>query len=427
MYPNRGQPGQHPQQSYSARPPSGAYAPSESSVRKSVPVLTVAVTPSTVRSDRLTVPSQDPSASRASQTSHAMANMVTLPPQSDLYRYPAHQDPYHNPPPDMYRGPPQHMTFNQPAPRQRTAIACRYCRRRKVGRSRPGEMAKVLADHAQIRCSGFESSEDGRCTNCQRFHQECIFTPVSSQAQAFVPAHTAYPQLRNAPMSDRSHPNYPQAPPIIYGAHGQPLRTVPQQGYGAEAGYGSSPSGAYPRGYDDPHDPTGRKRGQDEPHTPTLPPPLPTSGPSGGPHHLPGRRGSSGEYQYLDPNMGQSAVSPASSAASYHTSYSQGPQAAYYSEPRRSPPHSSYSRESNSPHGSASTASGGHAFPGLHPPQVIPRGGATPPPGQQPAGDRRSPMSIQNMLDGGAGAQSGSGRSATDHSMLDALMPRRGM
>jgi hypothetical protein len=32
-----------------------------------------------------------------------------------------------------YRGAaPQHMAFSQSAPRQRTAIACRYCRRRKV-------------------------------------------------------------------------------------------------------------------------------------------------------------------------------------------------------------------------------------------------------------------------------------------------------
>lgn len=30
------------------------------------------------------------------------------------------------------RGGPQHMAFSQSAPRQRTAIACRYCRRRKV-------------------------------------------------------------------------------------------------------------------------------------------------------------------------------------------------------------------------------------------------------------------------------------------------------
>jgi hypothetical protein len=33
---------------------------------------------------------------------------------------------------DYGRGPPQHMNFSQSAPRQRTAIACRYCRRRKV-------------------------------------------------------------------------------------------------------------------------------------------------------------------------------------------------------------------------------------------------------------------------------------------------------
>ncbi|EOD50873.1 putative c6 transcription protein [Neofusicoccum parvum UCRNP2] len=83
---------------------------------------------------------------------------------------------------------------HQPAPRQRTAIACRYCRRRK------------------IRCSGFEASEDGRCTNCVRFSQECIFTPVSAQTQAFVPAHTVW---RGA-----------GAPPPLYGAYGQPLPTT---------------------------------------------------------------------------------------------------------------------------------------------------------------------------------------------------------
>ena len=33
---------------------------------------------------------------------------------------------------DHGRGGPQHMAFSQSAPRQRTAIACRYCRRRKV-------------------------------------------------------------------------------------------------------------------------------------------------------------------------------------------------------------------------------------------------------------------------------------------------------
>jgi len=33
---------------------------------------------------------------------------------------------------DYGRAAPQHMAFSQSAPRQRTAIACRYCRRRKV-------------------------------------------------------------------------------------------------------------------------------------------------------------------------------------------------------------------------------------------------------------------------------------------------------
>ncbi|PWW78434.1 hypothetical protein C7212DRAFT_277908 [Tuber magnatum] len=101
------------------------------------------------------------------------------------YRIPPHQLPGFQPP----------TNFQQPAPRQRTAIACRYCRRRK------------------IRCSGFESSPDGRCANCLRFNQECVFTPVSSQTQAFVPAHAMYPG-RGAPAGRAG---------ALYGAHGQPL------------------------------------------------------------------------------------------------------------------------------------------------------------------------------------------------------------
>jgi hypothetical protein len=91
------------------------------------------------------------------------------------------------PGPPSYHLQPYHQ---QPAPRQRTAIACRYCRRRK------------------IRCSGFETSPEGRCANCMRFNQECVFTPVSSQAQAFVPAH--------AVLGGRGHQQ-------LYGPHGQPL------------------------------------------------------------------------------------------------------------------------------------------------------------------------------------------------------------
>jgi hypothetical protein len=51
------------------------------------------------------------------------------------------QDPYNRlpppppgpyPRPDMYAQPPPQVVYQAAAPRQRTAIACRYCRRRKV-------------------------------------------------------------------------------------------------------------------------------------------------------------------------------------------------------------------------------------------------------------------------------------------------------
>lgn len=51
-----------------------------------------------------------------------------------------------------------------------------------------------------------------------------MFTPVSSQAQAFVPAHAAYPHLRNAQNQGRGPP---PGGVMLYGAHGQPL--PPQQ------------------------------------------------------------------------------------------------------------------------------------------------------------------------------------------------------
>lgn len=75
-------------------------------------------------------------------------------PQDPRYR----QDPYHQGPPqgaydqrayqgEYNRGGPPHMAFSQTAPRQRTAIACRYCRRRKVSLIRRADsqvLAKVL-------------------------------------------------------------------------------------------------------------------------------------------------------------------------------------------------------------------------------------------------------------------------------------------
>ncbi|KAF7929620.1 hypothetical protein BELL_0339g00040 [Botrytis elliptica] len=119
-------------------------------------------------------------------------------PYHDGRGYPQDQPPAAQPP------------LRQSAPRQRTAIACKYCRRRK------------------IRCSGFTADgSGGQCTNCARFKQECVFTPVSS-AQAFVPLIA----LTEALNGRDTHSG-------VYGAYGQPLpgdpanqnRTEPYQGY----------------------------------------------------------------------------------------------------------------------------------------------------------------------------------------------------
>ncbi|SCO54682.1 uncharacterized protein FFNC_15624 [Fusarium fujikuroi] len=60
--------------------------------------------------------------------------------------------------------------LTQAAPRQRTSIACRHCRKRK------------------IRCSGYQSAPGRKCQNCARMNQECIFEPVSSSSStAFIP------------------------------------------------------------------------------------------------------------------------------------------------------------------------------------------------------------------------------------------------
>ncbi|KAI9839728.1 MAG: hypothetical protein M1837_002047 [Sclerophora amabilis] len=434
MYPHQDQPGQHPQQ-YD----NGGHSRTHPSTQGYL------ARPEYQESSQPRNHQQPP---------HTMASMATFHPQPDMYRMPTHPDAYRGPPQDAYRGPPpQHMAFNQPAPRQRTAIACRYCRRRK------------------IRCSGFESSEDGRCTNCQRFHQECIFTPVSSQAQAFVPAHTAYPHLRNSAGSgNRPRPGYSQSPPVIYGAHGQPLSTVPAQGpYPAEPGYalpspgagGPSPSTAYSRPYDDAAgDMAARRRlHPDDHHSSVLPPPLGGSASSASSNRLPGRRESGGENFREFPDYHVQSASPTSSSASYQPGFAPQGQhqltpthqhPPYFPESRRTPPQSSshpVERASHSPHGSSSTTSGSYPFPpGLQPPQppqaAAPAsssrqggssggsgGGTTPSPSeqQQREGGGRSGMSIQNLLDGGPGSQGQGGRSATDRGMLDALMPRRGM
>jgi hypothetical protein len=261
-----------------------------------------------------------------------------------------------------------------------------------------------------------------------------MFTPVSSQAQAFVPAHTAYPHLRNTGGQNRGSGRqiYPQSgpPPVLYGAHGQPLGPIPDpNSMQSPGGYYQPPYGPGPA-YDDRgpppsnlHDQVSRKRPRlDDPHTPVLAPVYSTNSPSSpSGQQRSGRRESGNGYEYPDPTN-LAPVSPATSASSFQ-SHPNPAQHQYYTpapQPRRSSPQSSYSydnRASDSPHGSVSSSSGAYQFPNLHPPQVLPptrdNGRTPPPPGQ----GGRSAMSVQGMLS----ADSSGGRTNADSEMLNAL------
>ncbi|KAH8780028.1 hypothetical protein F5883DRAFT_194354 [Diaporthe sp. PMI_573] len=129
-------------------------------------------------------------------------------PQPEPYNYggyrPPSGPPYGAYPPEYARGP--GGAAQQAAPRQRTSIACRYCRKRK------------------IRCSGYSQTPDGKCTNCRKTGNECIFQPVSSSSTtAFVPV-SAVPG------------GVPPGTPL-FGAFGQPL----PQGGGQPGQHGGAP------------------------------------------------------------------------------------------------------------------------------------------------------------------------------------------
>ncbi|KAK3364421.1 hypothetical protein B0T25DRAFT_63946 [Lasiosphaeria hispida] len=173
------------------------------------------------------------------------------------YRYPpgaAYPPPYDyaragaNAPPPAVPQPQQ-----QAAPRQRTSIACRYCRKRK------------------IRCSGYANTNNGKCTNCDKLRIDCVFQPVSSNSSAaFVPV-SAVPG------------GVPPGTPL-YGAYGQPLPPAPgqlqqQRAYPplpSDYSQGMhSPTGQYaPYDDRDPRDPGRRRtRPPEEEHALRLPPP----------------------------------------------------------------------------------------------------------------------------------------------------------
>ncbi|KAJ5110167.1 hypothetical protein N7532_002812, partial [Penicillium argentinense] len=261
-------------------------------------------------------PPQYPPANMAAIHPHAHGqDPYRLPPPPGAYR----PDPYGPPP-----GQPQVVHYQAAAPRQRTAIACRYCRRRK------------------IRCSGFDTSQDGRCTNCIRFNQECMFTPVSSQAQAFVPAQVAYPHLRNQQGGRAS-----SAGLTLYGAHGQPLppqqqaesTLPPPQGIDtSDAGALAQDSTTLIRQTSHPSPPVPDTR-----HTP-LPPP------------------------YYPPPPQDRRTSPQQAGYGYDA------------------------RHSSSPHSSP------------YPPMT--QGGPTPPPSSTPGGSARGGLNVRDMLNPGNGNDS---------------------
>lgn len=73
--------------------------------------------------------------------------------------------------------------------RQRTAVACRYCRKRK------------------IRCTGMSHDpQDPRCANCRRLDQECIYTPVGAPLQASYarPSHETFSSTTHSDHYSRS-------------------------------------------------------------------------------------------------------------------------------------------------------------------------------------------------------------------------------
>ena len=113
------------------------------------------------------------------------------------------------------------------ARRQRSAIACKHCRKRKVCPWCLHDSKAVLTPH-QIRCSGYDSSPEGRCWNCVRFNQHCLFQPVSSRA-VFVSASAAYGASGTAANASQDHNAQEgrhswneRRPPVLYGALGVP-------------------------------------------------------------------------------------------------------------------------------------------------------------------------------------------------------------
>ena len=262
-----------------------------------------------------------------------------------------------------------------------------------------------------------------------------------------MPASAVYGPNARAPAASDSPGDYrPQArgysrdgePPMLYGAHGQPLGPVNpsrdgQPGnYGPQSGY---PPQSYPNGSGPPHQSAGspyeyrgqappqpeqtvsRKRSppDDDPHNESAhssQSPHPNSRPR---IHEPPRNNSSGNgYDYPDPTN-IAPTSPATSTMSYQSH----PPAGYYSngnqtQVRNASPQSAHSYDS---------------------PRVLPirneSNGKTPPPGQPSSAgsgsaSARSGMSIRDMVGGPPAKGSGPEiRDKNDNEMLNRLEKKK--
>lgn len=245
--------------------------------------------------------------------------------------------------------PPAPPPPQQAAPRQRTSIACRYCRKRK------------------IRCSGYANTTNGKCTNCDKLRIDCVFQPVSSNSSAaFVPV-SAVPG------------GVPPGTPL-YGAYGQPLHQSSGQGPPQQQQHQQqqrpypqtpsdyqpslhSPTGQYPP-YDERGEPTRRRtRPSEEEHAMRLPPP----------NYPPDE----------DPRRRSPASNP--STGTPPTAYRQYPQGAY--EQERSP-----SPRRNSPNGHAP------AQQQLTPSTASQTPQQQAPPAPSSASSSNNPMSLNHLM-----------------------------
>jgi hypothetical protein len=101
--------------------------------------------------------------------------------QQDVYRHQAgpYRDDRGGYQQDYGRGGPQHMAFSQSAPRQRTAIACRYCRRRKVSANYMFLESTKIAPFRSFRTIKPHAGNSRRFTiprNLRRLHKETMLT-----------------------------------------------------------------------------------------------------------------------------------------------------------------------------------------------------------------------------------------------------------